>query len=240
MPEYKSRPRRPPRHHVTPSPIPPHPFRYPSQSIRHAKYQLKMIRPTKPEDWERWRDIIAHLYNTMKLKEVMAEMESKYKFKATEKQYKTQLKKWNLDTKYIKASEYLAMIKIKREREAEDPPKDSIFILRERVVDPKDITRFEKRAMKKGKLQLEEDEEFEPVEDLVCKTPPLEEMTTGPGTTTRSTAARSTRQRNTTRPDMDMQPLSTTRPSTIPDMTMLGTITTTEFDQLVPHMGSAD
>lgn len=77
----------------------------------------------------------------------------------SEKQYKTQLKKWNFDTKYIKASEYMAMIKMKRERERGNPPKDTRFILRGRPVDPKDITRFEKRQMKKGKLHIEDDED---------------------------------------------------------------------------------
>jgi hypothetical protein len=69
-----------------------------------------------------------------------------------EKQYKTQLKKWNLDTKYIKASEYMLMIKTMRERAAQNPPKETRFILRGRVVDPKDIARFEKRAQKKGTI----------------------------------------------------------------------------------------
>jgi len=78
----------------------------------------------------------------------------------SEKQYKTQLKKWNLDTKYIKASEYIAMIKTKRERERENPPKETRFILRGRVVDPKDITRFEKRAQKKG-TPLPKDDEYD-------------------------------------------------------------------------------
>ena len=73
-----------------------------------------------------------------------------------EKQYKTQIKKWNLDTKYIKGSEYLAMIKTKRRREREDPPKDTLFTLRGRIVDPKDITRFEKRAIKKGQITADE------------------------------------------------------------------------------------
>ena len=42
-------------------------------------------RPSKPEDWEPYRDIIAHLYNTlnMKLKDVMTEMQVTYSFKAT-------------------------------------------------------------------------------------------------------------------------------------------------------------
>jgi hypothetical protein len=68
----------------------------------------------------------------------------------SEKQYKTQIKKWSLDTKYIKSSEYLAMIKLKRRREREYPPKGTRFSLRGRIIDPRDIVRFEKRAMKKG------------------------------------------------------------------------------------------
>ena len=68
----------------------------------------------------------------------------------SEKQYKTQIKKWNLDTKYTKRSEYLAMIRIKRRREREDPTKKTRFILHGRAVDEKDIVRFEKRAVKNG------------------------------------------------------------------------------------------
>jgi hypothetical protein len=45
------------------------------------------------------------------------------------------------------------MIKTMRERQAENPPKETRFILRGRVVDPKDIARFEKRAQKKGLLK---------------------------------------------------------------------------------------
>jgi hypothetical protein len=71
----------------------------------------------------------------------------------SEKQYKTQIKKWNLDTKYIKGSEYMFMIKTLRERQAAHPGKETRFILRGRVVDPKDISRFEKRAQKKGLIK---------------------------------------------------------------------------------------
>src|SRR5690348_5011112 len=74
-----------------------------------------------------------------------------------EKQYKTQLKKWNLDTKYIKASEYMFMIKTMRERAAQNPLKETRFVLRGRVVDPKDIARFEKRAQKKGTMKEGDD-----------------------------------------------------------------------------------
>jgi hypothetical protein len=116
---------------------------------------------------------------------------------SSEKQYKTQLKKWSLDTKYIKASEYLFMIKTMRERAAQNPPKETQFVLRGRVVDPKDIARFEKRAQKRGSLKKGDPIECdgkalvfsctcfygpvanslcpEPVEDLVYGTPAPEE-----------------------------------------------------------------
>lgn len=51
------------------------------------------------------------------------------------------------------------MIKTIRERQAQDPPKETRFVLRGRVVDPKDIARFEKRAQKKGLIK-----EGEPIE----------------------------------------------------------------------------
>jgi hypothetical protein len=45
------------------------------------------------------------------------------------------------------------MIKKMRERQAQNPPKETSFILRGRAVDPKDIARFEKRAQKKGTIR---------------------------------------------------------------------------------------
>lgn len=54
---------------------------------QQAQYQVQsepiMVRPSRAEDWEPYRDIIAHLYNTMKLKDVMTEMQMTYNFKAT-------------------------------------------------------------------------------------------------------------------------------------------------------------
>ncbi|KAK3390815.1 Clr5 domain-containing protein [Podospora didyma] len=147
-------------------------YQLPSRSSQHHRSEPAMFRPNKPEDWEPYRELIANLYNEMKLKDVMTEMQMVYHFKATEKQYKTQLKKWNLDTKYIKSSEYLAMIQTKRQREAENPPKETRFVLRGRPVDPKDITRFEKRAIKKGLIKAGDPVySQEPIEDLEYDTP---------------------------------------------------------------------
>ena len=41
------------------------------------------FRPDKAEDWEPYRTIIADMYRTMKLKDVMEEMERNYNFKGT-------------------------------------------------------------------------------------------------------------------------------------------------------------
>jgi hypothetical protein len=42
------------------------------------------------------------------------------------------------------------MIKTKRRREKEEPPKKTKFVLHGKAVSDKDITRFERRAIKKG------------------------------------------------------------------------------------------
>jgi hypothetical protein len=41
------------------------------------------VRPSKSEDWEPYRDIITDMYSSMKLKDVMSEMQRSYAFKAT-------------------------------------------------------------------------------------------------------------------------------------------------------------
>jgi hypothetical protein len=58
-------------------------YAYPESAAQQR--QAAMFRPSKPEDWEPYREIIAHLYNTMnmKLKDVMTEMQLTYNFKAT-------------------------------------------------------------------------------------------------------------------------------------------------------------
>src|SRR5271170_1986072 len=56
--------------------------------------------------------------------------------------YKTKIHQWGLDKK-MKRVEVLAMLRKKRERAIEG--KDTIFILRNRVVDDEDIERYRKR-----------------------------------------------------------------------------------------------
>ncbi|KAK5662110.1 hypothetical protein OQA88_8015 [Cercophora sp. LCS_1] len=65
------------------------------------------------------------------------------------------------------------MVDISRERAEESPPKKTRFVLRGRVVDPKDIARFEKRLLTKGKAVYDGKggTEQEPIEDLAYDTP---------------------------------------------------------------------
>jgi hypothetical protein len=145
-----------------------------SSSTAATAGRVQFVRPESSSDWEPYREIISQLYEEIRLKDVIVEMERSYNFKATydrsiittmdsalinarEKQYKTQIKRWSLDTKYTKGPEYLAMIKAKRRRERGNPPKDTLFTLRGRPIDPKDIARFEKRAIKKGIITQEDD-----------------------------------------------------------------------------------
>ncbi|KLU85420.1 hypothetical protein MAPG_04446 [Magnaporthiopsis poae ATCC 64411] len=111
------------------------------------------IRPSRPEDWEPYRDTIEALYKENKLKDVMDTMEATYAFKATTRQYKIKIKEWGLDDKYIKTGEYLGILKVKRRREREDPNRDTVFWLRGKQVDPASITRFETRATKRGLIK---------------------------------------------------------------------------------------
>ena len=62
----------------------------------------------------------------------------------SEKQYKNQLQKWDIDHKRIKPTEYKAMIRKKRQRE-EDGQKESKFQLRGVEIDDAKIVRFQKR-----------------------------------------------------------------------------------------------
>ncbi|KAL8404630.1 hypothetical protein RB594_009475 [Gaeumannomyces avenae] len=112
--------------------------------------KAQYFRPSRTEDWEPYRAVIEALYKEKKLKDVMDTMETSYSFKATTRQYKIKIKEWGLDDKYIKTSEYLGILKVKRRREREDPNRDTMFWLRGKQVDPASITRFETRATKRG------------------------------------------------------------------------------------------
>ncbi|TLD09900.1 hypothetical protein PgNI_05869 [Pyricularia grisea] len=130
-----------------------------SQQEAQSSSSVKMppsvnyVRPSRPEDWEPYRAIIEELYKTQKLKDVMETMERVYFFKATTRQYKTKIKEWGLDDKYIKTNEYIGILKEKRRLERDDPGRSYEFYLRGKHVEASSILRFESRATKRGLIQ---------------------------------------------------------------------------------------
>ena len=67
------------------------------------------------------------------------------------KQWKTQFKKWNLK-KRTEGDEYKAILKKKRKREKERPGVASEFFLRDKVVPPGKIARYEEESRKRGTI----------------------------------------------------------------------------------------
>ncbi|KAK3364622.1 Clr5 domain-containing protein [Lasiosphaeria hispida] len=63
----------------------------------HAENAARVSIPTKPADWEAVKDIIEGLYihNNVRLKDVIAAMQTAYRFRATARMYKAQFAKWN-------------------------------------------------------------------------------------------------------------------------------------------------
>ncbi|KAK3312268.1 hypothetical protein B0H66DRAFT_485643 [Apodospora peruviana] len=98
-----------------------------------------------PEDWDNHRAEITRLYldQDKTLREVKEHMEQAYNFVATEKMYKTRIKKWALD-KNNKMAEVIYMVRLKNQREGQG--KQSEFTIRNRPVDWKDIERYLNRT----------------------------------------------------------------------------------------------
>jgi hypothetical protein len=88
--------------------------------------------------------------------------------------YKTKIHQWGLD-KRMKRVEVLAMLRKKREGAIEG--KDTLFILRNRVVDDEDIERYRKRNRISFNLQTAAFGHSPPTpEGLVCVTPPTQAL----------------------------------------------------------------
>ncbi|KAL8759124.1 MAG: hypothetical protein Q9199_001006 [Rusavskia elegans] len=95
-------------------------------------------------DWEEYRDIIQRLYVTedKPLPDVADEMKWKYRFVATERQYKRRISERHLD-KNVKDEEMRAIIAVEAMRLRQG--KTSTFHVRGRLVDRKKIDRFVQR-----------------------------------------------------------------------------------------------
>ncbi|OIW23814.1 hypothetical protein CONLIGDRAFT_110518 [Coniochaeta ligniaria NRRL 30616] len=128
----------------------------------------------KPEDWERVKPLIKELYKDelKPLKDVVATMETEHHFFATQRMYKSKLREWGL-SKYIRATEAVAIIKAMEERQAAG--KSSQIVLRGEKVDLDRIKNYVRRNRNRGRLErmlIEEKQVPETVErELICRTP---------------------------------------------------------------------
>ncbi|KAF2113177.1 Clr5 domain-containing protein [Lophiotrema nucula] len=122
--------------------------------------------------WEQYKDTISRLYESHKLKEVMKIMQLEHGFRPTIKQYKTQIGKWSLDKKRIKAHEYKAILRKKRQREESGTKKAPTFLLHGQEVPASKIARFENRMLQRGKITDEDtSSDIATPQSLVCLTP---------------------------------------------------------------------
>jgi len=86
------------------------------------------------------------------------------------RQYKGKIKQWGLDTKYTKTEEYMEILKTKKEIEEKNKGKSKdkgggessstgSFTVRGKTVSDSSITRFERRAKKRGIIPADDDDE---------------------------------------------------------------------------------
>ncbi|KAI8223099.1 hypothetical protein K4K54_006390 [Colletotrichum sp. SAR 10_86] len=102
------------------------------------------IYATTEELWTCHQGVITRLYKdeNRPLKEVKQIMETEYFFHATERMYKTRIKRWGLDKKF-KEAEILALLKLKRDRDAVG--KNTRFAIRNQDVDWGRVVHYLKR-----------------------------------------------------------------------------------------------
>ncbi|KAH0430667.1 C6 zinc finger domain-containing protein [Colletotrichum camelliae] len=103
-------------------------------------------RPVSASDWDDKRDTIEYLYSIegKKLSELMNIMEGEYGFVATQRQYKRQLGKWQIEKK-VKRDEMRKILQIQKRRRDLDG-KETAFIVRNQPVTEAKIKRFVQRT----------------------------------------------------------------------------------------------
>ncbi|KAK3934745.1 Clr5 domain-containing protein [Diplogelasinospora grovesii] len=128
------------------------------------------------EDWDRHRSTITRLYYDEKkhLEEVMAIMESEYRFSATDKMYKTKFKKWGLK-KNISEPEAVCIYRMKRKRDAVG--KNSEFFIRGRRWDEDPQQHLSRKTGLLRQLEQENADDYDDIDGsaaalgIVCRTP---------------------------------------------------------------------
>ncbi|KAF7556623.1 hypothetical protein G7046_g6246 [Stylonectria norvegica] len=124
------------------------------------------------EEWEKKRPVITQLYQEEKksLREVMEILEREHRFKATVKMYKSRIWKWGLDKK-LKGDEVLAIMLLRREREAQNKPTE--FTIRGQPVDMDNINRYIRRNPSlMAKFRAGQMPSIQTTLEVQCRTPP--------------------------------------------------------------------
>ncbi|RSL71275.1 hypothetical protein CEP53_001522 [Fusarium sp. AF-6] len=104
-----------------------------------------------PDMWQSHRRIIAELYQSHTLKEVMRIMTDKHKFFATVRMYKSHISKWGLQ-KHFRVNQVQALVHQKAERDAVQ--KASSMYIRGNKVDSKKLQTYINRTSKQNKDRL--------------------------------------------------------------------------------------
>ncbi|OLN89783.1 hypothetical protein CCHL11_09500 [Colletotrichum chlorophyti] len=123
------------------------------------------------EVWETKRPLITRLYQEEKksLKEVMEIMHRDHGFVATVKMYKSRIWKWGLDKK-LKSDEVLAIMLLKRDRDALKKPTE--YLIRGQVVDLDNINRYLKRNPSlMARLRAGQAPSLHASKEVACRTP---------------------------------------------------------------------
>ncbi|KAH6718798.1 hypothetical protein BKA61DRAFT_669139 [Leptodontidium sp. MPI-SDFR-AT-0119] len=121
----------------------------PPQSSMTMLLTIKPRYPNRLQDWETHKSEIEDLYHQKTQAYIMRHMEQLHTFRATKKQWKSQLKKWGLK-KRTERDEYRAILKLKRQREDHQPDRTSEFSLRGKTIPPAKIARFKTESLKNG------------------------------------------------------------------------------------------
>ncbi|KAI1181163.1 hypothetical protein F4777DRAFT_4475 [Nemania sp. FL0916] len=125
-----------------------------------------------PEDWPGVQDVIVRLYVEEKktLGEVRQYMEENHDFIATIAMYKRQLASWNA-FKNLRFDEVLQILRLKRQREAEQN-KESVFFVRDRQVDGDSLQIYISRNPSLyAKLESGDEPHSDAIRDVSCRTP---------------------------------------------------------------------
>ncbi|KAK3323316.1 hypothetical protein B0T19DRAFT_201450 [Cercophora scortea] len=156
---------------TTPAPLTRPPLHAPKPRRSTARPFAMQGKYASQDDWEGHRATVTRLYldDQKTLKEVKKYMEETHLFFATEKMYKTRIKKWALD-KNNKMAEVAYMVRLKRQRDAVG--KRSAFTVRNRPVDWSDIERYLHRTPGfQAKIDNGQIELGTAALGIVCRTP---------------------------------------------------------------------